>query len=87
MSGENFRKTFCWMTGRSCSAQEIRKVNMDSGEPFGNYLYQARGVDCSPEQIVIGAGSDYILILLSMILGKGTYYCIWKILHISRHIE
>ena len=50
-----------------------------SGDPQGeygfrgaicNYLYQARGVDCSPEQIVIGAGSDYILILLSMILGK-----------------
>ena len=49
-----------------------------SGDPQGeygfrnaisNYLYQARGVNCSPEQIVIGAGSDYILMLLSMILG------------------
>ena len=35
-----------------------------------NYLYQARGVNCSPEQIVIGAGSDYILMLLGMILGR-----------------
>lgn len=49
-----------------------------SGEPQGeygfrnaicSYLYQARGVDCQPEQVVIGAGSDYILMLLSMILG------------------
>ena len=36
-----------------------------------SYLYQARGVDCSPEQVIIGAGSDYILMLLSMILGTG----------------
>ena len=35
-----------------------------------NYLYQARGVHCTPEQILIGAGSDYILMLLSIILGK-----------------
>lgn len=51
-----------------------------SGNPQGeygfrsavcSYLYQARGVDCSPEQVVIGAGSDYILMLLSMILGTG----------------
>ncbi len=33
------------------------------------YLYQARGVNCTPEQVVIGAGSDYILMLLSIILG------------------
>lgn len=36
-----------------------------------NYLHQARGVNCSPDQIIIGAGSDYILMLLSTILGKG----------------
>lgn len=49
-----------------------------SGDPQGeagfrnaisNYLYQARGVNCSPEQIVIGAGSDYLFMLLGMILG------------------
>lgn len=33
------------------------------------YLYQARGVNCTPEQVVIGAGSDYILMLLSVVLG------------------
>lgn len=35
-----------------------------------SYLHQARGVNCSPEQIIVGAGSDYILMLLSMILGR-----------------
>ncbi|MGN1267458.1 MAG: PLP-dependent aminotransferase family protein, partial [Dorea sp.] len=35
-----------------------------------NYLYQARAVKCLPEQVIVGAGSDYILMLLSMILGK-----------------
>ncbi len=34
------------------------------------YLYQARGVNCVPEQVVIGAGSDYLLMLLCMILGR-----------------
>ena len=34
------------------------------------YLYQSRGVSCEPEQIVVGAGNDYLLILLGMILGK-----------------
>ena len=36
---------------------------------ISNYLYQARGVDCTPNQVLIGAGSDYILMLLGMILG------------------
>lgn len=34
-----------------------------------NYLHQSRGMNPRPEQIVIGAGNDYILILLGMILG------------------
>lgn len=46
------------------------------GSPLGDlslrttiagYLHQARGVNCSPEQIVIGAGNDYLLMLLSSI--------------------
>ncbi len=35
-----------------------------------NYLHQARGVNCSPDQVIVGAGSDYILMLLSTLLGK-----------------
>lgn len=34
------------------------------------YLYQSRGVKCDVEQIVIGAGSDYMLLLLSRIFNK-----------------
>ncbi len=35
------------------------------------YLHQARGVQCDVSQIVIGAGSDYMLLLLSRIMGEG----------------
>lgn len=38
-------------------------------ETICSYLHQARGVNCSPEQIVLGAGNDYLLMLLSAILG------------------
>ncbi len=49
------------------------------GEPQGDYelrltisryLHASRGVNCSPEQIVIGAGNDYLLILLEKLLGE-----------------
>ena len=33
-----------------------------------SYLHQSRGVVCDEEQIIIGAGSDYLLLLLSRIL-------------------
>ena len=48
------------------------------GEPQGDYelrltisryLHASRGVNCSPEQIIIGAGNDYLLLLLQKILG------------------
>lgn len=46
------------------------------GEPglrqaIGAYLHSARGVCCSPDQIIIGAGSEYLLMLLGLILGRG----------------
>ncbi len=48
------------------------------GEPQGDYelrltisryLHASRGVNCSPEQIIIGAGNDYLLLLLEKLLG------------------
>lgn len=33
-----------------------------------NYLHQSRGVNCSNEQIIIGAGADYLLQLLSQLI-------------------
>lgn len=39
-------------------------------EALSDYLRHARGVDCSPEQIIVGAGNDYLLMLLSVVLGR-----------------
>lgn len=44
------------------------------GEPelraaIGSYLHQARGVNVQPSQIILGAGNDYLLMLLSRMLG------------------
>lgn len=49
------------------------------GEPQGDYdlrltisryLHSSRGVNCVPEQIIVGAGNDYLLMLLEKILGR-----------------
>lgn len=34
------------------------------------YLHQARGVNCTPEQMIVGAGNDYLLMLLATIIGQ-----------------
>lgn len=56
-----------------------RKEMFALGHPQGDrelrttichYLHTSRGVNCSPEQIVIGAGNDYLLLLLEKILGR-----------------
>ena len=39
-------------------------------EAIREYLHSARGVNCLPEQIIVGAGSEYLLMLLSQILGR-----------------
>ncbi len=39
-------------------------------ETIAKYLHASRGVNCSPEQIIVGAGNDYLLMLLEKILGK-----------------
>ncbi len=33
------------------------------------YLHESRGVNCHEDQIIIGAGSDYLILLLTQILG------------------
>ena len=38
-------------------------------EAIRGYLHSARGVNCTAEQIVVGAGTEYLLMLLSRILG------------------
>ena len=49
------------------------------GEPQGDielrrticrYLHGSRGVNCGPEQIIVGAGNDFLLLLLEKVLGR-----------------
>ena len=40
-------------------------------ESIRNYLHSARGVRCSADQIIVGAGNEYLLMLLSLVLGPG----------------
>lgn len=39
-------------------------------ETIARYLHSSRGVNCIPEQIVVGAGTDYLFMLLEKILGR-----------------
>lgn len=55
-------KAELFKTGDSQGEYELRNT-------ICQYLYQARGVNCEPEQIIIGAGNDYLLMLLQMLLG------------------
>ncbi|MCI8489810.1 MAG: PLP-dependent aminotransferase family protein [Lachnospiraceae bacterium] len=55
--------TTLFTAGEAAGEWELR-------EAVCRYLYHARGVNCLPEQIVIGAGNEYLLILLSQILGS-----------------
>ncbi len=58
---------------------DARSSMFSLGEPQGDrelrvticrYLHASRGVNCEPEQIIIGAGNDYLLLLLEKILGR-----------------
>ncbi len=37
---------------------------------ISRYLHSSRGVNCRPEQIIVGAWNDYLLMLLEKILGR-----------------
>ncbi len=39
-------------------------------ETISRYLHVSRGVNCTPEQVIVGAGNDYLLLLLEKILGR-----------------
>ena len=39
-----------------------------------NYLYQARGVICTPDQLIVGAGAEILLQQLLILLGNETVY-------------
>lgn len=50
-----------FLSGKNQGDLELRKI-------ICNYIHQSRGVKCKPSQIIIGAGSDYMLLLLTHIL-------------------
>lgn len=73
-----------------------RQGDQDLRQAIAAYLHQSRGVLCGPEQIIVGAGVDYLLLLLSQILGPDTVYAMenpsymqsWRILsHLNFKIE
>lgn len=51
-----------FLLGEASGEWELREV-------ISSYLHQARGVHVRPEQVIVGAGNDYLLMLLSRILG------------------
>ena len=46
--------------------------DLELRETIAKYLFAARGVVCTPKQIVVGAGNDYLLILLQLLLNKNS---------------
>ena len=47
------------------------KGDIELRNTISRYLHGSRGVACKPEQIVIGAGNDYLQMMLAKILGDG----------------
>lgn len=61
------------------------KANLNRGDIFGNYefrkeiadiLLDYRGIITKPEQIVIGSGSEHLILLLVMLLGRDKVYAV-----------
>ena len=59
------------------------KDNLNRGDIFGNYefrkriaeiLLDYRGIIAKPEQIVVGSGSEHLILLLVMLLGRDKVY-------------
>lgn len=61
VSGNNSKKFLC--RGNSLGEEDFRKT-------LANHLYESRGVKCSYEQIIIGAGTEYLLSLAVKIIEK-----------------
>jgi len=51
-----------------------RQGDPDFRAAIASYLHQSRGVRCDTRQIIIGAGTEYLLMLLSQILGRQSIF-------------
>lgn len=57
-------------SGSGLFAQGDAQGEYSLRETIGRYLHSSRGVNCTPQQIIVGAGNDYLLLLLEKILGR-----------------
>lgn len=83
LPGQIDNNGFAYNAWRKCAKEALLELEdghmlLQAGHPQGEYrlrravcayLYRARGVRCGPEQIVVGAGNEYLLLLLAQILG------------------
>lgn len=76
-----------------------RSINMEDDEKYffagdskgdehlrsaiASYLHRARGVNCDAGQIVLGAGNEYLLLLLSQLLGSNQVVAMEKYTYIQ----
>ncbi len=63
----------------SADRNELFNIGDSQGEydfraTIANYLHQSRGVVCHPDQIIIGAGNEYLLMILHQLLGRDTIF-------------
>ena len=75
-------ESFPYATWRKISRAVLKEEDRElflRGDPQGDlplreaireYLHAARGVNCDVSQIVIGAGNEYLLMLLSQLIGR-----------------
>lgn len=75
-------KSFPFSTWRKINRAILREEEVEiflKGDPQGDlplreaireYLHGARGVNCTVDQIIVGAGNEYLLMLLSQLLGN-----------------
>lgn len=68
-----------WKRFMNDAMQHLNSQTLSLGDPNGelsfrsaiaDYLSQSRGVICTPEQIFVGAGTDYLLLLLCGLLKR-----------------
>jgi GntR family transcriptional regulator/MocR family aminotransferase len=52
------------------------KGDYELRENIAKYLHEFRGVNCSPRQIIVGAGIEYLIMILTELLGKNRNYAI-----------
>lgn len=83
LPGQIDAQGFAYNAWRKCAKEALLDLEagqqlLQLGHPQGEYalrravcayLYRARGVRCEPEQMIVGAGNEYLLLLLGQILG------------------